>query len=93
MPYEAIIGLVENYVKQLEGLAFQKDKASLALQLQGAIDCGIRISGVGSDNWNTRVRNAMQRVVQDAPVPEELKNLAPEDYMKAIAGAIPAPRA
>jgi len=92
MPYDGMVQLAEVYVKQLEGLAYQKDKLALALQLRGAIDCVIRICGVNADQWNSRATKALEKVPLDPPKAEKMQDLASAQYAAALASPPPAPK-
>lgn len=83
---EQVVCLVEQYVKQLEGLAYSKN-ASMATRLVGAIDTGIHISQLSGDQWNRRVQVALNNVMADKPESKDLTG----DLPPALANACTLP--
>lgn len=83
MAVEQVTHLIEQMVKQLEGLAYTKN-AALATKLVGGIDVAVNIAQVSSDAWNKRAEVALSLVMTDKPEPKKMDT---SNLPKSIANA------
>jgi len=81
--YEGVVRMIDNYVKQLEGLMYSK-QAGLAAQLKGAIDAMILVAGVTGDAWNKRVEAALDKIMRDPPENKPLEPGLPDVLAQAV---------
>lgn len=68
---EQVVNMVEQMVKQVEGLKYTKNR-DMAIKIVGGCEALINILEVSADRWNTRLQIAVQDVMKDEPKPIEM---------------------